>query len=70
MRLRLLVVAALCPATLASAQSRTRSAEVHFFATYDTARIALTHARLIDGTGAAARLDQTIFIDHGICFLP
>lgn len=27
--------------------------------------IALTHVQLIDGTGAAARADQTIVIDHG-----
>lgn len=66
MRLRFLVVAALCSATVASAQSPTRSAEVRFFAMYDTARIALTHARVIDGTGTAVQLDQTILIDHGI----
>ena len=66
MRLRFLVVAALCSATVASAQSLTRSAEVRFFAMYDTARIALTHARVIDGTGTAVQLDQTILIDHGI----
>ena len=66
MRLRFLVVAALCSATVASAQSPTRSAEVRFFAMYDSARIALTHARVIDGTGTAVQLDQTILIDHGI----
>ena len=66
MRLRFLVVAALCSATVASAQSPTRSAEVRFYAMYDTARIALTHARVIDGTGTAVQLDQTILIDHGI----
>ena len=66
MRLRFLVVAALCSATVASAQSPTRSAEVRIFAMYDTARIALTHARVIDGTGTAVQLDQTILIDHGI----
>jgi imidazolonepropionase-like amidohydrolase len=35
------------------------------FVAYDDPVIALTHARLIDGTGAPAREDQTIVIDHG-----
>ncbi|CAN5913178.1 amidohydrolase family protein [soil metagenome] len=66
MRPLLFVVTALCTATFASAQSPTRSGEVRFFATYDTVHLALTHALVIDGTGAAARPDQTILIDHGI----
>ncbi len=35
------------------------------FVTVDSAVVALTHVRVIDGTGAAAREDQTILIDHG-----
>jgi hypothetical protein len=27
--------------------------------------MALTHVRVIDGTGAAAREDQTVIVDHG-----
>lgn len=66
MRPLLYVVTALCTAALASAQGPTRSGEVRFFATYDTGHLALTHALVIDGTGAAARPDQTILIEHGI----
>src|SRR4051812_21571989 len=32
----------------------------------DTAVIALTHARVIDGTGAAAKADQTLIIRDGM----
>lgn len=35
------------------------------FVSIDTATVALTHARVIDGTGAPARSDVTIIIDHG-----
>lgn len=66
MRMYLLAAAAVCTATLASGQAPPRSGELRFFATYDTVRLALTHARLIDGTGVAARPEQTIFIDHGV----
>ena len=66
MRLPLLVAIALGTATYASAQAPPRSGELRFFATYDTTRLALTHARLIDGTGASATLDQTILIERGI----
>ena len=66
MRFPLLVAIALGAATYASAQTPPRSGELHFFATYDTTRLALTHAHLIDGTGAAATLDQTILIERGI----
>jgi imidazolonepropionase-like amidohydrolase len=36
------------------------------FVSVDTPTVALTHVRLIDGTGAAARPDVTIIIDHGL----
>lgn len=32
---------------------------------YDQPVIAITHVRVVDGTGAAAREDQTVVIDHG-----
>jgi imidazolonepropionase-like amidohydrolase len=35
------------------------------FVAYDDPVIALTHVRVIDGTGAAPREDQTVVIDHG-----
>jgi imidazolonepropionase-like amidohydrolase len=35
------------------------------FVAYDDPVIALTHVRVIDGTGVAARDDQTVVIDHG-----
>jgi len=41
------------------------SPEVRQFVTVDTPLVALTHARVIDGTGSAARADQTIILDHG-----
>jgi len=51
-------------AHLAHAQERpTRSATVARFIAVDALSIALTHVRLIDGTGRAAREDQTIIID-------
>jgi imidazolonepropionase-like amidohydrolase len=50
----------------ATAQSfQTLSPEVRDFVSVDAAVIALTHVRVIDGTGAAARVDQTIVISDG-----
>ncbi len=66
MRTHLVLAATLCTATLASGQAPPRSGELRFFATYDTAHLALVHARVIDGTGAPVRPEQTILIDHGI----
>jgi enamidase len=39
---------------------------VRQFVSIDAPVIALTHARVIDGTGAAARDNQTIIIAHGV----
>ena len=47
------------------AQRPTLSAAVRSFITVDTPVIALTHARVIDGTGAPARDDQTLIIREG-----
>jgi imidazolonepropionase-like amidohydrolase len=35
------------------------------FAAFNDPAIALVHVRVIDGTGASARADQTVLIDHG-----
>ena len=41
------------------------SPEVREFVKVDAPAVALTHVRVIDGTGAAARIDQTIIISKG-----
>jgi imidazolonepropionase-like amidohydrolase len=41
------------------------SARVRPFVTQDASVIALTHVRVVDGTGAAARTDQTLVIKDG-----
>jgi imidazolonepropionase-like amidohydrolase len=43
----------------------TLAPEVREFVSVNAPVVALTHARLIDGTGAAAQLDQTIIIARG-----
>src|SRR5262245_44800970 len=62
-------VALIVAATSVSAQpSRGRptlAAAVRQFVAIDTAVVALTHARVIDGTGAAARENQTVVIRDG-----
>src|SRR5512143_450414 len=54
---------------IAAAQS-TRGARtapaVRAFVQIDTPTVALTHVRVIDGTGAPARADQTIVIRDGV----
>src|SRR5438552_3506433 len=47
------------------AQRPTVSAAVRSFVAVDTPIVALTHARVIDGTGAPARGDQTLVIRDG-----
>jgi imidazolonepropionase-like amidohydrolase len=49
--------------SIAAAQSL--SPEVRKFVKTDAAVVALTHVRVIDGTGAAAREDQTVILDKG-----
>ena len=63
-------VAALASLTLlgspeAMAQRPALTAAVHTYVTVDTPVVALTHARVIDGTGAPARDDQTLIIRDG-----
>jgi imidazolonepropionase-like amidohydrolase len=67
MRKRKTLTALLCYSffswTLAPAQ--TPSAEVKPFIKINAPVVALTHVRVIDGTGAAAREDQTVVIRNG-----
>ena len=54
------VLATLSFVPLVPAQSR-----IEQFISFNDAVVALTHVRLIDGTGSPGRPDQTIVIDHG-----
>ena len=59
-------VLALVAAVAAQAQTAPAAAPARpAYVAYDTATIALTHAKVIDGTGAPARADQTIVIAGG-----
>src|SRR5258708_20349460 len=49
----------------AISQAQSRPATVKDFIRVDSPVIALEHVRVIDGTGAAARADQTIIISGG-----
>jgi imidazolonepropionase-like amidohydrolase len=51
--------------TQASAQRPTLSVNVRQYVSIDTAIVALTHVRVIDGTGAPARENQTLIIRDG-----
>jgi len=52
-------------AALAQA-SPTLAAEVRQYVSVDAPVVALTHVRVIDGTGAPARVDQTVVIERGV----
>ena len=56
---------ALVAAPELTAQRPTLSAAVRSFVVVDTPVVALTHARVIDGTGSPARDDQTLIIRDG-----
>src|SRR5438067_910064 len=62
--LRSLGALLLVPA-LVTAQRPTLSAAVKPYVAVDTPVVALTHARIIDGTGAAPKEDQTLIIRDG-----
>jgi imidazolonepropionase-like amidohydrolase len=59
----LTIIEFLLVATAASAQ--TLSSQVRQFVKVDAPVIALTHVRVIDGTGAPAREDQTVILSKG-----
>jgi imidazolonepropionase-like amidohydrolase len=50
---------------IGAAASQTLSPQVRGFVKVDAPVVALTHVRVIDGTGAAAREDQTVVLSHG-----
>jgi len=58
-------IAAAAVAALAYAQPQPFSSTVRGFISVDAPVVALTHARVIDGTGAAPKEDQTIVIRSG-----
>lgn len=49
-----------------SAQRPAVGNAIRQFVTVDAALVALTHARVIDGTGAAVRADQTVILRDGV----
>ena len=59
----LTIVCAVIVAGIASAQ--TLAPQVRAFVKVDSPVVALTHVRVIDGTGAAAREDQTVILSNG-----
>ena len=63
----LAVAASVAAAAPLAAQSADKlSPEVRQFVSVDAPVVALTHARVIDGTGAPARENQTIVIESGV----
>jgi len=60
---RLLLALCLAYSPLIAAQNLLP--EVRKFVKVDSPVVALTHVRVIDGTGAAAREDQTVVLSHG-----
>lgn len=53
-------------ATMAAQPRPALSQAVRAYVSVDAPVIALTHARVIDGTGAAAREDQTVIVNNGV----
>lgn len=65
MRSTLFSTAAVFAASLLHAQRPTLAPSVRQYVQVDTAVVALTHVRVIDGTGAPARADQTVIVRDG-----
>jgi len=55
----------LAPSALANAQRPAPAAPVRQYIAVDSPVVAITHVRVIDGTGAPAREDQTLVIQNG-----
>ena len=51
--------------TLRGQGPKARSPEVQQFVSVEAPVVAVTHVRVVDGTGAAARDDQTLIISGG-----
>jgi len=65
-QLALLILLSLAPPASCWAQAASKLApEVHVFVKEDAPVIALTHVRMIDGTGAAPRTEQTVVVADG-----
>ena len=64
-RSRIVAIVSILPFA-AIAQAPALSDQVKAFVSVDAPTVVLTHARVIDGTGAAARDNQTLVLDHGI----
>jgi len=62
MRRSLLFVASLATATSIGAQARSLPPAVRDYVSVDAPVVAITHVTLVDGTGTAAKVDQTILI--------
>ena len=60
-----LTVSVLTLLACANASAQTPSAEVRKFLKYDDDLIALTHVRIVDGTGAAAQENRTVVLRRG-----
>jgi imidazolonepropionase-like amidohydrolase len=62
---RISVVLLSCWMSMGVVFAQTLSPQVKAFVKVDSPIVALTHVRIIDGTGAPAREDQTIILSHG-----
>ena len=63
--MRRLVWAVVCLLAASAASGQTLSPQVRQFVKVDAPVVALTHVRVIDGTGAPAREDQTVVVARG-----
>ena len=63
--MRKFLVAGLFLVVVSASWSQTASPQLKQFIKIDAPVVALTHVRVIDGTGAAAREDQTVVISKG-----
>jgi enamidase len=63
---RAIVATSLLAAPAAGQPVVSPSAEVRQFVSVDAPVVALTHVRVIDGTGAPARADQTVLVERGV----
>jgi imidazolonepropionase-like amidohydrolase len=66
MKILMAAVAVVVSSGLLVAQRPTLSNAVRAYVSVDAPVIALTHARVIDGTGAAPRDDQTLILNNGV----
>jgi imidazolonepropionase-like amidohydrolase len=65
MKRALLLLSLLLPSASSAARTVELDSELRTFVKVDASKVALTHLRVIDGTGAPAREDQTIIINDG-----